>query len=95
VFWTLLCGPFALLFYSVPGMLLVLMLMGGYPVALIKLGHPPGYYDPGQPFSIWGNESVMQPLWWKAVAVSVVWAVVVVTRHNRMVKSFGKPTSGS
>jgi hypothetical protein len=90
VFWTLLCGPFALLFYSIPGMLLVLMLMLGYPVALIKLGHPPGYYEPDLPVSIWGNEAVMSPLWWKAVAVSMVWAVVVVVRYNREIKSARK-----
>lgn len=89
VFWTLVCGPFALLFYSIPGMLLVLMLMLGYPVLLIKLGHPPGYYEPGTPISIWGNEAVMSPLWWKAVVVSMVWAVVVVVRYNRDIKASG------
>jgi hypothetical protein len=68
-------------------MLLVLMLMLGYPVALIKLGHPPGSYQPDMPISIWGNESVMSPLWWKAVAASMVWAVVVVIRYNRSIKS--------
>jgi hypothetical protein len=94
VFWTLLCGPFALLFYSIPGMLLVLMLMLGYPVALIKLGHPPGYYEPDLPISIWGNETVMAPLWWKAVVVSMVWAVVIVVRYNREIKGAGK-VSGS
>ena len=78
-------GPFGLLYVSARGALLLLLLLGGVPVTLAKLGA----YGPALhrfPLEVLGRDAVMNPMWRLCVMASLVWAVIGVWRHNRRLK---------
>jgi len=83
---TLVFGPIGLFYASKKGALIVLFLLFAVPIGLGMAGMLPGG-SMEHPFAILDHDSVMDPMWARAVVLSMIWAVVAVWRYNAEVKA--------
>jgi hypothetical protein len=83
---TMFFGPLGLFYASKKGALIVLFLLFAVPIGLSMAGMLP-WGSPDHPFAILDHNSVMDVMWSRSVALSMIWSVVAVRRKNAKIKA--------